>query len=240
MSPERPTPLALRVARQRWRITFRRDAAAATIGGRDLQGAIEASLADAKVPVVGHTQLAAGLAAGLAAERELLDVVLAERWPVGRARDVIGAALPPGHELVDCHDVWLGEPALAAQACGADYRAVLGADAPSCVALRDAATILLDAPALERTRLKGGRSVPYDLRPLLRDIHVSEGPPIAIEVGVVIDPERGTGRPEEVVAALADALALPEIPVERLVRTRLHLRGEADAGPERPTPLTRS
>jgi len=238
MSPERPTPGALRVARQRWRIAFRRDVAAATIGGRDLQATIEASLAEAKVPVVGHTQLAAGLAAGLAAERELLDVLLAERWPVSRARDVIGAALPEGHELVDCHDVWLGEPALAAQACGADYRAVLGPAAPSSGALRDAATILLDAPALERTRLKGDRSVPYDLRPLLRDIDVTDGPPIAIDFGVVIDPERGTGRPEEVVSALADALGLPEIPVERLVRTRIRLSGEAAAGPDRRTPPT--
>jgi hypothetical protein len=222
MSSERPTPDGP-TARQRWRVTFRRPAEAATIGGRDLQAAIEDRLVEANVPVVGHTQLATGLATGLATEHELLDVVLAERWPLPRAREAIGAALPPGHELVGCHDVWLGEPALAGQACGADYLATLGPDGPAAEVLRGGADALLAADHLERTRTKGGRSVPYDLRPLLRDLRVIDGPPCSLAIGVAIDPTRGTGRPEEVLLALAEAVGIPNLPITRLTRTRIHL-----------------
>ena len=192
-------------ARQRWRVVFRRDAAASQLGGRDLQAAVEANLAASGLPIAGRTQMAAGLPSGLAAERELLDVILTERWPVARARPALGEALPDGHELVDCHDVWLGEPALAAQARSADYRIVLDAE-ESAARLRAAAAALMSSNHIQRTRLKGDRTVEYDLRPLLEAIDIEDdGPPVVLRVRVRIDQERGPGRPDEVVAALGNA-----------------------------------
>lgn len=223
MPPVDSTPQA----RQRWRVVFRRDqAAAATIGGRDLQAAIEANLADAAAPTVGRTQLAAGLTLGLAAERELIDVTLSERWSITQARATFGAALPPGHELVDCHDVWIGEPALAAQARGAEYRIELaGAAAPPTI--RRAAADLLAADHLPRVRAKGDRMVEYDLRALLEAIDVDgDGPPVVLQVRVRIDPERGTGRPEEVVAALGERCAGLVLEISSIIRTRILLVGE--------------
>ena len=214
-------------ARQRWRVVFRRGAEAAQLGGRDLQAAIEANLAASGLPTVGRTQMAAGLPSGLAAERELLDVSLTERWPLARVRPTLSAALPPGHELVDCHDVWLGEPALAAQVRGADYRVVLAADGPTASHLRDAAGALLASEHIERTRAKGDRTVEYDLRPLLEAIEVeAEGPPVTLRIRVRIDQERGPGRPDEVVAALEHEAGTGHLAIERLTRLCLRVAGD--------------
>jgi hypothetical protein len=225
MSATEPPPQP----RQRWRVTFRRGPEAAGLGGRDLQAAIEENLATAGAPTTGRTQLAVGLSSGLAAEHELLDVILTERWPVSRARTTFAAALPLGHELIDCFDVWLGEPALAAQARGAEYRVQLSQAGPTPGRLRDAAQALLAADRLERSRVKGDRTVAYDLRSLIADVQVEgDEPPIVLRIAVRIDPERGTGRPEEVVAALADACGA-ELVIASLTRTRVWLAGEVMA-----------
>jgi hypothetical protein len=63
--------------------------------------------------------------------------------------------------------------------------------------------------------------VAYDLRPLLIDIEIDAGPPVAATVRTRFHPELGSGRPEEVLAALGDrcreALVASSIMRERLV-----------------------
>ena len=194
---------------------------------------------------------AAPLGVGLPAERELADLFLAERLPVAEVRDALEANLPEGHRLVELLDVWLGEAALPGQVVAADYRAEVrvfgaadgedGASAsPMFDALADAARRLLREVTLPRTRDKGGRAVAYDLRPLLADISVMEAPgppaddladPVASRAGLVqlrirvrYDPERGVGRAEEVLAALAESAGL-ELSLEALVRERMLLAG---------------
>jgi hypothetical protein len=141
--------------------------------------------------------------------------------------------LPDGHELVDLYDVWLGEPALAAQAVGADYIVTLPANSPAAASLRAGASRLLAADRLDRTRLKGDKQTLYDLRPLLVSIEVDDGPePIAVRIGVRFDPALGNGRPEEVVAALGEACGTPELSATATVRQRLHLASEQAPGAE--------
>ena len=49
----------------------------------------------------------------------------------------------------------------------------------------------------------------YDLRPLLADLRVvTAGPPVVVRVRTRIHPELGTGRPDEVVLALAERLGV--------------------------------
>ena len=110
----------------------------------------------------------APLSAGLVAEAELADIVLTEFEPTWRVRECLEARLPPGWQLVDLYDVWLGAPALAGQVVAADYRIeVVGAGvaevAPAVVAL-------LVADRLPRERQKGTATVTYDLRPLVDTI----------------------------------------------------------------------
>ena len=90
-----------------------------------------------------------------------------------------------------------------------------------------AATAMLGATSLPRRREKGGASVDYDLRPLLISIEVTDGSPLTIRARTRFHPSLGTGRPEEVVAALADALGSP-VTASTIVRERLVLADELD------------
>jgi hypothetical protein len=161
------------------------------------------------------------LPVGLAAERELIDVVLTERWSVWRLRDAIGGRIPEGWRLIDAFDVWLGGPPLPARVVAADYRVELS-DGPDAAKIVEAASDLLDAERIPRQRQKGGRSVDYDLRPLLVDLSITPGPPVVVRARTRFDPELGTGRPEEVIGALGDRVGTP-LEIASIVRERLLL-----------------
>jgi hypothetical protein len=75
---------------------------------------------------------------------------------------------------------------------------------------------------IPRQRLKGGVTVDYDLRPLLVEVAVDPGPPPIVRTRTRFEPELGTGRPEEVVGALADRLGAP-LATRSIVRERLLL-----------------
>jgi hypothetical protein len=167
------------------------------------------------------------------AEGELAEIVLTEALPVWRVREALTRCLPTGWSLVDLHDVWLGAPALAGRVTGAVYRATLDGEVDARL-VASAAVRVLEKRQLTRTRLKGGVPVAYDLRPLLAGIEVVEsGPPVVVLIDVRIHPERGSGRPEEVVAALSDDLDR-ELRCARLVRERLILADPDPTSSSRP------
>jgi radical SAM-linked protein len=171
----------------------------------------------------GRSRIAFGapLPVGMTAERELIDVVLVDRWPVWRVREALIPHLPEGWRLIDVVDVWLGGPPLAGRVAAADYRIELG-EVEDVVALQRAASELNDARRIPRQRLKGGVTVDYDLRPLLVEVAVDPGPPPIVRTRTRFEPELGTGRPEEVVGALADRLGAP-LATRSIVRERLLL-----------------
>jgi radical SAM-linked protein len=236
---------------QRWRLTVSRAKVGPDLAGRELTAAWLSGLAEQRVPVAwtgGATPrpriaFGAALPAGTEAHGELVDIALLERWPIWRMRTAITAALPAGWQLVDLADVWVGAPALPASVAAADHaiairRAPAGPDRGMADddttagldprAVEDACTALLEATALSRTRPKGGSIVTYDLRPLLVGVHLARpGPPLTISVRTRIHPELGTGRPEEVVGALGDALGIP-LEITDIVRERLILAEDID------------
>lgn len=226
--------------RQRWRLTFRRRADAPLLTSKEAISAWESGLAGSGLPIAGmelptargRLVFGAPLAPGMPAERELLDLFLVARWPVARVRDALDAALPPGHEIVDLHDVWLGEPPLQGQVAAAEYRVRVHAGAGRPLApdaLQAACVRLAAASTLPRVRDKGGRAIPYDLRPLVGAASATGIDPdgqALLQIRTCHDPERGVGRPEEVVAALSDLLHEP-LRVVDIVRERLILIGEA-------------
>lgn len=238
--PLRPavTPQLPEVApppRQRWRLVVARSADAPAAAQRDATDAWLAAIAAADLPLArteGATprpriSFGAPLTAGMAAEGELIDVVLTERWPAWRLREALEPVLPAGWRLVRLEDVWLGGPPLAGRVAAADYRITLSGS-PAVDALRASCRWLLDADRLPRERAKGDRLVAYDLRPLLLDVGVrTDGSPIVIATRTRFHPELGTGRPEEVVAALADA-AGASLAIGSVVRERLLLADELD------------
>jgi hypothetical protein len=228
--PEVPPP-APREPVQRWRLVLARDLAAAEGAQREQLAAWEAAFARSGLPVAGldapkpraRFAIAAPLAAAIPGEAELLDVWLVERQPAWRVRQAFAAHLPLGWRLVDAYDVWLGEAALPGRVTASVYRATLppgGVDRPR---LARAARALLAAGSLPRERRKGDTVIAYDLRPFVDDVEVaaSDGAPV-VRMTLRHDPEKGVGRPEELLAALGEVAGGPLEPAS-LVRERLVL-----------------
>jgi Uncharacterized protein conserved in bacteria (DUF2344) len=216
--------------RQRWRLVLARSAGAAMPAGRELSEAWDTALQATGLPAHwpagkarAHVAFGAPVPASIALECELADLVLTELVPRWRVRETLVPVVPEGWRLVDLHDVWLGEPPLAGQVAAADYRIELeGADAET---IASAAADLLAADRLIRERTKGAETVQYDLRPLLVDVAViSAGPPV-VRARTRFHATLGTGRPEEVVAALGEA-AGRALDVGAIVRERVILARE--------------
>jgi radical SAM-linked protein len=211
-------------------LTLSRGADAPSLGGRDLGDAWEAALDETGLPLAragrGRARIAfaAPLAIGLVAERELADILVTERLPIWHVREALAPRLPEGWRLVGLEDCWLGMAALPSLVVAADYRIeVEKAHAPSIAA---AAERLLATTRLERERQKGGGTVTYDLRPLLIDVRVADpGPPVTIRMRTRLHPTLGSGRPEEVVAALAEACGTT-LAARSIVRERVLLADE--------------
>ena len=222
--PERPAE-----PRQRWRLVVARTA--------DIPGEAQHEVADRWVSAIESAGLpvawtegarsrpriafGAPLPIGMAANGELIDVVLCERWPAWRVREALVGLVPAGWRLVELNDVWLAGPPLAGRVAAADYAVVLSGDVP-LDRIGKAAAELLAAPNLPRQRLRGEASVEYDLRRLLLDVAIEQGPPLRVLTRTRFHPELGTGRPEEVVAALGDRAGLA-LEIDTVVRERLVL-----------------
>ncbi len=170
---------------------------------------------------------AAPLQLGMLAEHELADLFLADRLTAPALRARLTTGVPAGYRVIDLHDVWMGAPALAPQLVAADYRmTMLGVERATLAA---AASRLMAAEHLPRQRHRESKTVTYDLRPLVIDLQIRDTDPVAAEAAGVSgaaaelwmrlrhSQERGSGRADEVVAALADELAqdAPETPDAR-------------------------
>jgi radical SAM-linked protein len=221
--------------RQRWRLVLSRSADAPQLGGRELTETWDAALEESELPFHRSAKprpritFAAPLPLGMAAEHELAEVFLAERWPLWRVRESLEGRVPPGWQLVDLFDVWVAGPPLAGRVTGAQYRVVLKGEIEQN-RLRQSIEALMAARTLPRSRQKGDAIVPYDLRPLLWGIDLANSaPPLDLRIRTRIHPELGSGRPEEVVAALGESIGTA-LQIESIVRERIIL---ADDEPKR-------
>ncbi len=236
------TAPALAPPRQRWRLRVAQPAATEAErrtegGGRGWAGILADSGLPFAVESGGRIRVAqaAPLPLGVAGEREVVDVYLADRRTIVEVRDAVAGVLPRGWLLVDLHDVWVGAPAAPAAVVAGVYRALLAG--PPRWAVEGAALALLAAEALPRERRKEKRTIAYDLRPLLLDLRVrsSGGEGITLAVCLRHAPD-AVGRPEEALAALGEPPAAPfavPLVVHSLVRERLIMADDPDAPPAR-------
>lgn len=206
-----------------------RDAEAAPTTQREIAEAWTEAIEAAGLPLARtegerprpRISFGAPLPVGMAAEGELIDIVLLERWPRWRVRDALGGRTPAGWRVVDLIDVWLAGPALAGRVAAADYRIEIGTPV-AAAGLARAAAELLATDHLPRERAKGGGTTIYDLRPLLIGLTVEPGTPVVVRARTRFHPELGTGRPEEVLAALGDRMGTP-LEARSITRERLLL-----------------
>ncbi len=242
-APAAPAPpVVVAEPRQRWRLTFARDPVPADAVGRAGLDAWQASLTASGLPLVGleaggpgRARIAFGapLQAAATGEAELAELWLLERLPLWVLREALADRLPAAHRWIGAEDIWLGAPALAGRVCAADWRLdVDGAPVEAHGRLAGAADALLAARTLPRTRIKGTTAKPYDLRMLLAGVSVQPASPnggtVTVRVRTRIDPELGSGRPEEVVAALAESAGC-SLTIGAIARERLLLADDPDA-----------
>ena len=211
-----------------------RSADAPELAGRELIDVWETALEASGLPlfrpvgrVRGRIAFGAPIPATLEVERELADILLTEFVPTWRVREGLADHLPDGWRLVDLYDVWLGSPALAGQVAAADYRiGVTGADAQSLAAA--AGRLLACSPSYRANARRAARPFGTTCVLLLVDVAVVDhGPPVVLRVRTRFHSVLGTGRPEEVMAALGDAIGAPLV-VSSIVRERLILAEEQD------------
>lgn len=232
---------------QRWRLILARSAEAPDLGQRELGLAWEAALVsgglrDPIAPDPPRVVSGVPVPMGMTGDREPADLFLPHRLAITDVRARLGTHLPQGYRLVDLHDVWLGEAALPGRVVAADYLVDLGvapgpAGHPKAMVppdvLRIASDVVLAAITVERSRNRpdrSDRSAAGNLRPLILDIR----PRTADQVWMRLrfDPAMGTGRPDDVVAALAQRAGIA-LMVRHLHRERVWLKGEEMAdGPE--------
>ena len=212
--------------RQRWRLVFSRGEEARFLSHLDAVRLWERAFRRGDIPVATSEGFsprpklifAAPLPLGMLAEHELADLYLAERLTAPDLRDRLAAGMPSGYLASGLHDIWIGAPAIAPQLAAADYRMTLLN--VSEAELGAAAGRLMAAEQLPRERRKEARLIRYDLRPLLLDLQVGPADPAAIRSEGDTAPaaglwmrlrhsqDGGSGRPDEVVAALAGEMGL--------------------------------
>jgi radical SAM-linked protein len=224
---------------QRIRLTFSRGEQVKYITHLDLMRAWERALRRAEIPIAysegfsPHAQisLAAPLAVGVTSEAELMDVFLAERMAPRELLRRLAPELPSGLEATSAHEVGLALPALQAEVRTAEYVVDIGrrdVDGAVCGGGVDAvqaveAFLAADSMQWEHRREDEVRS--YDIRALVRSLEVDTVPGGALRLRMRLkNDSSGSGRPEQVVAALG----LPG--PTRIHRTRLEL---AERSPSR-------
>jgi radical SAM-linked protein len=237
-------------SKQRWRLVFARDEEARYLSHLDASHLWERAMRRGQVPVAmsegfsprPRLVFAAPLPLGMLAEHELADLFVSRRLTRREMRGCLEAGMPRGFRLIALRDEWVGAPALATELVAADYRlTLLGVDEDR---LRSAAEALLRAESLPRERRREKKVTAYDLRPLLLALQtraaeaagLDRGQPAAgIWMRLRHSQRQGSGRPEEVVAALADHLGLT---VEAFEQQETEKRKGEEDGEVRPSERT--
>ncbi len=232
--------------RQRWRLVIRRRADADQVAQAEWQASWEGALARSGLPIAWTSTkapkprfvAALPLPVGLASEGELADLFLVRRLARWQIREALEPTMPAGHEVVDCHDVWLGAPSLPGQVVAAEYLALVPGSSADREQVAIAIAGILAADRIDRRRERGERVIDYDLRPQVLALELAGGGveapvprpslgEVAIRMRLRHDPERGPGRPEEVVREIGDRVG-HELDTTSVVRTRVLLADDPD------------
>lgn len=191
----------------RYRITFTRDRTIRFVGHLDLAKAWERVLRRADLPLaysqgfhpLPKITFASALPVGCTSEAEVMDVVLAEPLDPNEARRRLNLALPSSMTVTSVVEVPLQSPALQATLRWAEYLVTIETDEAQ-EQVQSRLSALLAMPSLARER----RGKSYDLRPLVLSLSVESAQPSSVQIAMrlLADANAGTGRPDEVLAAL--------------------------------------
>ena len=201
---------------QRLRLVFRKEAEVKYISHLDLMRAWERALRRAAVPLA-YSQgfnprprlfFAAALPVGFTGRAEMLDVLLEQRMGLHDFAARLRAQLPVGLWLENVNEVPMALPPLPGQVLAAQYEVLVETEG-TADEIKTRLAGLLAMGSLPRYRQRPGQERAYDLRPLIQELWFVgwRANLAAIGMRLQADPQ-GTGRPDEVMAALglADAV----------------------------------
>lgn len=215
---------------QRLRVKFSRGEAVKYVTHLDLMRLWERALLRAGIDLAysegfsphARLSLAAPLAVGVTSSGELLDVFLNTRISPFEFIRRVSEQLPEGIEVHEARDVGLRVPSLQSEVRWGEYEVELD---PSVETERARAAIerFLAAETLPWEHLREKETRRYDIRSLVQNLWLEEGGP-SLRLGMRLRLDSGgSGRPEQVVAAMG----LPE-PL-RIHRTKLVLAESSPA-----------
>ena len=170
------------------------------------------------------------LAVGHESVAEYLDVDLDRDVDIDGLPERLSGALPQGIDVTGAAALAEGAPALQESVAAMAYRVVVVSDGDRGAggiqeALASALTAALAAPSLVTTLQRKGREVEEDLRPMLENLEIAEGPDdptLAMELST----RPRVVRPGEVLGALG-----PGFCEQRVVRTAQWIERDARLGP---------
>lgn len=191
----------------RYRITFTRDRTVRFVGHLDLAKTWERVLRRADLPVafsqgfhpLPKITFASALPVGCTSEAEVMDVVLTEPIAPSDMAARLAPALPAGIAIASITEVPLNAPALQAALRWAEYVVTVETD-ETREQVESKVQTFLAASSLMRER----RGKSYDLRPLVLSLTVEAvlASSVQLVMQLLADANAGTGRPDEVLAAL--------------------------------------
>jgi radical SAM-linked protein len=197
-------------ALQRLRIVFSKNAELKYISHLDLLRVWERALRRARVPLA-YSQgfnprpklfFAAALPVGCTGRAEMLDLLLEHRVELREFASSLRKQMPDGLQLRSVSEVDLTLPPLPSEVIAAEYEVRMqGGEATDAVQARLDA--LLAAASIPRCRQRPDGARAYDLRPLVQTLELvgRQGDAAIIHMRLQAD-AHGTGRPDEVMAAL--------------------------------------
>ncbi len=209
---------------QRLRITFRKGDEVRWLGHLDVARFWERAIRRADLPVVysqgfnpqPKIQFASALPVGFSGREEVMDIWLAPPQDPDAVRERLQAQCPPGFAVLRVEEVPLDLPSLQSQVRGAEYtvhleRAFLPPD------WRQRLDAFMAADEVWREKRRKKKIVRYNLRPLIRELRITDEDEAWVTLYVLVRNEEGaTGRPDEILAALG----WDDVP-RRIERTRI-------------------
>lgn len=146
--------------------------------------------------------IAAPLAIEVTSEGELMDLYLDRKVSLDFFARTVGQQLPSGINIRGVKEVWPRLPSLQSRLRFAEYRVTLDSSRDPdevSAAIRD----LLEQASLPWQHSRGDSIHRYDLRALIDDIWIIGQDPPEYVLGMrLVNDSRGSGRPDQVVAAL--------------------------------------
>jgi radical SAM-linked protein len=195
---------------QRLRLRFSRGEELKYVSHLDLMRLWERVLRRAEIPMAysegfsphPRISLAAPLPLGVTSEAELMDVVVKKAISPHFFMQNTKPQLPRGVEVFEIQQVPLTAPSLQSQAQFIDYR-VSGSSDTTEEEILDAITATLQAEKLPWHHMRDTGPRHYDLRPLIEDLWLESWQDHVFTLGMRLRCDaQGTGRPEQVTAAL--------------------------------------